>query len=280
MNDAAPIQPQTSSDTRLSTEDAIAVMELLKGSNSVELKLMVEDPARVTIRHLGFDPVEAQPRQVYFFDTPDLALNKAGVIVRARRRPGGRGDTVVKLRPVDPATLSDELRRDEAVKTEVDVMPGGYVCSTSVKGRCDSAEVVDVCSGKKPLSSIFTHKQRDFYAAHAPAGISMDELVPLGPTFLLLAKQQPKHFDRVVVVELWMYPDGSRVLEISTKGAPGEAFQLAANFRALLMDSGIPIERSSSAKTGSALSFFSKQLKPEVARRPGNWKARKAMPVA
>lgn len=95
MNDAAPIQPRTSSDTRLSTEDAIAVMELLKGSNSVELKLMVEDPARVTIRHLGFDPVEAQPRQVYFFETPDLALNKAGVIASSRNvGPSGTSSSI------------------------------------------------------------------------------------------------------------------------------------------------------------------------------------------
>ena len=37
----------------------------------------------------GVDPVEAQPRQTYFFDTPDLILNRAGVVVRARRIRGG-----------------------------------------------------------------------------------------------------------------------------------------------------------------------------------------------
>ena len=52
------------------------------------------------MRGLPIDPVESQPRQVYFFDTPDLALSKAGIIVRARRIQGGKGDTVVKLRPV------------------------------------------------------------------------------------------------------------------------------------------------------------------------------------
>ena len=46
----------------------------------------------------------------------------------------------------------------------------------------------------------------------------MKQLVPLGPTFLLRLKQQPKDFDRPVVVELWLYPDGSRIFEISTKG--------------------------------------------------------------
>ena len=267
MNQAATIK-RNNGGARLSDEDAVAVMKLLKDANSVELKIMVEDTAQVTIRHLGFDPVEAQPRQVYFFDTPDLALNKAGVIVRARRRRGGKGDTVIKLRPVDPAKLDEQLRRDDAVKTEVDVMPGGYVCSTSFKGRCDSDEIIDVCTGKRALSSLFNHRQRDFFTTHAPAGISMDELVPLGPTFLLLGKQQPKNFDRVVVVELWMYPDGSRVLEISTKGEPAEAFQLAANFRALLLESGIPIEKSSAGKTRSSLEFFSKLNARKAAPAP------------
>jgi len=283
MNEAVAVRSDAAESTRLSHEDALAVMELLKDANSVELKLMVEDLARATIRRLGFDPVEAEPRQVYFFDTPDLALNQAGLIVRARRRPGGKGDTVVKLRPVDPHTLSDELRRNEAVKTEVDVAPSGFVCSTSVKGRCASSEVIEIAGGIRPLSSIFSRDQRDFYAAHAPSEITMDDLVPLGPTFLLLAKQQPKRFDRPVVVELWMYPDGSRVLEISTKGAPNEAFQLAANFRALLSESEISIEKSLAAKTGSSLTFFSKQLKAnqapaEMAREPA--KTRQAQPAS
>ena len=77
------------------SQDIGKMLELVKGSTSVELKMTVPDANhRAAIRGLGFDPVEAQPRQAYFFDTPDLALNKAGMIVRARRIQGGRGDTV------------------------------------------------------------------------------------------------------------------------------------------------------------------------------------------
>ena len=39
----------------------------------------------------------------------------------------GAGDTVIKLRPVDPAAIDKELRRAESFKTEVDVVPGGFV---------------------------------------------------------------------------------------------------------------------------------------------------------
>ena len=56
----------------------------------------------------------------------------------------------------------------------------------------------------------------------------------LGPTFLLKAKHQPKDFDRRIIVEMWLYPDGSRILEVSTKCLPDEAFQVGAKFKAYL----------------------------------------------
>ena len=79
------------------------MFSLVKGATSVELKLSIPvGVGRATVKSIGLDPVEAQPRQAFFFDTPDLALNKAGVVVRARRIQGGDGDTVIKLRPSAP----------------------------------------------------------------------------------------------------------------------------------------------------------------------------------
>jgi len=256
----------SSASKSLSAEDLVELLGLLKGATSVELKLMVPDSQRGVVRRLGFDPVEAEPRQVFFFDTPDLRLNKAGLIVRARRSRGDRADTVVKLRPVDPATINAELRHDVAFKVEVDAMPAGYVCSGSAKGRCSGQEVLAVSDGNVPLSSLFGRSQRDFYDAHAPAGLSMDELVPLGPTFLLRLKHQPKRFDRPVNVELWLYPDGSRILEMSTKGEPEEAFQLAAEFRAFVTGCGITPISQAVTKTSSALEYFSKHLETPPTR--------------
>ena len=127
---------------RLSDAQIAEVMELLKDSDSVELKVTVPTTAhRATIRGLPLDPVEAQPRQVFFFDTPELALNDAGIVVRARRIQGGRGDTVVKLRPVVPADLPPEVRKSPSFNVEVDVIPGGFVCSASFKGKSTGLEI-------------------------------------------------------------------------------------------------------------------------------------------
>jgi hypothetical protein len=250
----------------LTGEQLAELIKLTKSASSIELKLSVPATGhRATIKSIGLDPVEAQPRQAFFFDTPDLALNKAGVVVRARRIQGGKADTVIKLRPVDPSAIDPDLCRSAAFKTEVDVMPGGFVCSGSFKGVCTGQEVLDVTAGAAPLRSIFSKEQRAFFDANAPAGITMDKLVVLGPTFLLKSKHQPKDYKRRITVEMWLYPDGSRILEVSTKCLPEEAFQAGAEFRAYLASCGIPLGASQETKTKTALEFFSARLREEGA---------------
>src|SRR5688500_18767123 len=82
------------------------LLALLKGGDSVELKVTVpETDHRSAAASLQIVPLDAQIRQVVFFDTPDLKLNANGVVVRARRVQGKGDDSVVKLRPVVPDEL-------------------------------------------------------------------------------------------------------------------------------------------------------------------------------
>src|SRR4026209_2859133 len=116
--------------TALSGDELTNLLTLLKGADTVELKVTLpEDTHRSAILALGMDPLEAQIRQVFFFDTPDLALNASGVVVRARRVQKKGDDSVVKLRPFVPANLRAEMRQSPAFGVEVDAMPGGFVCS-------------------------------------------------------------------------------------------------------------------------------------------------------
>jgi hypothetical protein len=250
---------------RLSDAEVAQLLELSKGVDSIELKVTVPASAhRATIRGLPLDPVEAQPRQVFFFDTPDLALDKAGVIVRARRIQGGRGDTVVKLRPVVPAELPDEIRRLPTFNVEIDVIPGGFVCSGSAKGRTTGEAVRQALSGAIPLRKLFSKDQRKYFKQHAPAGIDLDSLVPLGPTFLLKSQFEPKEMGRRIVAELWFYPDGSRILELSTKCSPNETFQVAQEARAYLLSRGVPLGGGQQTKTRAALDYFRSHLEADV----------------
>ena len=146
---------------RLAEADIPQVLSILRQTDSVELKVTVAvDAHRATIRGMPIDPVEAQPRQVFFFDTPDLALDRVGVVLRARRIQGGRGDTVIKLRPVVPEELSPQLRRLRSFNVELDVLPGGFVCSASFKGRTTGKRVRDAAHGMLPLRMLFSKWQR------------------------------------------------------------------------------------------------------------------------
>jgi hypothetical protein len=244
----------------LSDEQVVDLLNLIGGADSVELKLSIPQSAqRSTFEALGLDPLGGQIRLVYFFDTPDLALEKAGVVVRARRVAQKGDDSVVKLRPVLPDALPDELRESEACVVEVDAMPGGYVCSASLKGA-PRTPVLDVVTGAAPLRKLFSKDQRAFYAEHAPEGIDLEHLSLLGPIFVCKIKGAPSGLARKMVVELWLYPDGTRILELSTKCAPSEAFQVAAETRAFLTERGIDVGGNQTTKTRKALEFFSKQL--------------------
>jgi hypothetical protein len=243
--------------TALSDQDLLKVMDLVRGADSVELKLTIHESARAeAARALGVDPLDSQMRQVFFFDTPELALNAAGVVVRARRRQNEEGDTVVKLRPVVPDHLPEDLRAMETFNVEVDAMPGGFVCSASFKGAADNTAIRQAAGGELPIRKLFTKEQRKFYETHAPEGIDLDSLSTLGPIPTIKVKVTPEGFGRKLVGELWMYPDGSQIVELSTKAKPEEAFQVSAEARAFLMSLGVDLTSEQQTKTKTALEFF------------------------
>src|SRR3954453_7478998 len=120
----------------LSDQQVAEVLKLLPGADGVELKLSLTDANQHSaVTALGMDPLDAQIRQVAFFDTPDLTLDHAGVVVRARRSQGKADDSVIKLRPVVPDELPASLRNRSGFGVEIDAMPGGFVCSATLKAE-------------------------------------------------------------------------------------------------------------------------------------------------
>jgi hypothetical protein len=246
----------------LVSDEFLELRQLVRNSDSIELKVTVpEQTQRSANKVLGIDPLQAQIRQVYFFDTPDLTLNGAGVVVRARRIQGRDHDSVIKLRPVVPDQLPDELRANPNFVVEVDALPGGYVCSGSFKGVLPPDAIHRVISGERPLRKLFNKAQRAFYAAHAPEGIELDDLSVLGPIFVLKAKVTPPDLGQRLVAELWLYPDGSRIVELSTKCLPGQGMDVGVAVRDYLEANGLDLHGEQQTKTKTALEFFSSELR-------------------
>jgi hypothetical protein len=246
---------------QISDADLEQMLALSQGADSVELKLTVPDSSqRSAIEALELDPLDAQIRLVCFFDTPELTLNKAGVIVRARRVQNREDDSVVKLRPVVPDQLPDELRRSPSMVVELDAMPGGYVCSATLKSRLGQNDVKQRVRGKRATKKLFSKEQRAFYKKHAPDGIVLDDLTLLGPIFVLKLNTTPPAFKRKLTTEMWLYPDGARILELSTKCAPSEMFQVAYEARGFLNSLGLDLSGRQQTKTKTALQQFSRNL--------------------
>ena len=144
-------------------------------------------------------------------------------------------------------------------------MPGGYVCSASFKGALDTPQVKQVAAGERAVRKLFSKPQRAFYQEHAPEGLGLDDLTVLGPITVFKLKFSPEELRRRMVAELWLYPDGERILELSNKCPPGEGFQVAAETRAYLAGRGVDLYGEQQTKTKTALEYFSRSLKEAAA---------------
>ena len=118
-------------------------------------------------------------------------------------------------------------------------------------------------TGKRPARKLFSKEQRDFLAAHAPESVGLDELSILGPIFVLKLSFVPPEYARKLVAELWLYPDAPRILELSTKCEPDEAFQVAVETRAYLENLGLDLAGNQQTKTKAALKFFAADLREQ-----------------
>ena len=213
----------------LSAEETSKLLALTKGADTVELKLTVPETRsgfHSTVAALEIDPLDAQLRQVFFFDTPDLLLNKSGVVVRARRSQGGSTTPSSSSGRSSPTMPADS---------------GSSRTSGSRSTRC-------------PVASCARHRSRRSWTAPAcgrwPSDTTDPQALHQGAEGVLRparpggdrarrperaraderaeAEVHPEGFARRLVAELWLYPDGSRILELSTKCPPTEAFQAAA----------------------------------------------------
>jgi hypothetical protein len=235
------------------------MLNLIQDADSVELKLTVLDSDhRSAIRALDMDVLDAELRQIMFFDTPDLKLNRAGVVLRARRMSKG-ADTTVKLRPLKVAAVSEDVRHSESFSVEVDAMPGAVVCSGSLKGKADNTEAKLVLEERRPIRKLFSPEQRAFFKKHAPKGLAFDSLEVFGPINGVRLKWTPSGFTRILAAELWFYPDGSRLLELSTKCEPDDAFKVLAETRIFLLKRGLTLTGKQATKTRKALEYFSRE---------------------
>jgi hypothetical protein len=202
--------------------------------------------------------VEPSTRQVYFFDTPDLALFEAGIVLRARLNHDGADDSTVKLRPVDPNAVADRWKDDPDLEFEVDSVGSEYITSAKLSAEQDRGEIRDAANGERSLRALFSGSQEDFLGEHAPgsADVDWDRLTALGPVDVRKWDVEPKQLGYEITVEEWVLPDRSDLVELSIKVSPEEAIEANERFVAYLRSRGFDTEGEQKTKTRTALEYF------------------------
>ncbi|MCM3920683.1 CYTH domain-containing protein [Frankia sp. AiPs1] len=242
---------------QLPDDDLAALVKLARQVDRVELKFVVPASAhRRAAEMFELAATRARRQRVYYLDTPDRLLHRRGVVVRVRSTSGRPDDSVVKLRPVVPANVAPRLRRSKQFVMEVDAMPGAYVCSAALRASLGPDDVRRAMARRGSLHNLFSPKQARLLAAHLPGAGHIDDLAVLGPIEAARHRLRPEGFDRVLQAERWTFPDGSRLLELSTRATPQAAAHTAARMFAVLRRHGLDLAGPQQTKTRATLDFF------------------------
>ena len=232
------------------------LLALTHQADQIELKLVVPVDAHASAcASLGADLSRASARRVYYLDTADLTLERHGIVARVRSFGNGSGDAVIKLRPITPDDLPARWRRSKRFLVEVDAMPGRFFCTGALKRRLGT-DVEQVLDEGRSFAALFSEKQRALLAAYAPPHVGLDELAVFGPVEVRRCRIRPDGLDGVLAVERWSYPDGSSILELSTRCPATDAVPVTARVASVLRAYDIDVTGFQQTKTRTTLAYF------------------------
>ena len=202
-----------------------------------------------------------EKRDIYFYDTPQLALAHHQLILRSRKTTLGDDpdDSTVKLRGDTANNVSDDWLHLEGAesKREFDmVVDKSKVPSISITVAQHSGEIDDVKNAKRSVKKLFSRDQERFLEQYAGGTLEWENLKPMGPVKAEIWKlRQPNGLDLHLTIERWNV-DGKLFLEISTRTDPKEADRVAINLKDFVKSKGIKESDDPETKTEFVLSHF------------------------
>jgi hypothetical protein len=240
----------------------------MAGAEAIEIKATVPDHQIATaLRRFKLRHDNEEERFIYFFDTPKLALLKAGIIARARRVVGDLHDSTVKFRPIDPRDVGAKWRKFPDFKIEVDASEVSFIKSASFSMPVPKGLIKRVVASSRPISSIFTPEQERFLERIAGHRIDFKSLVVLGPLLAQRWRFEDPGCPWPITAELWKRGDGKRLMELSIKAPAVQAAVAVAGFMAFLAEVGAERDTSQQTKTRWALDYYIAKLKRPPARK-------------
>jgi hypothetical protein len=200
---------------------------------------------------LGLDNLEPEVSQVAFVDTPDLALLRGGVVIRARRTQDRAAGVAVTLLWADPAGLPPALRGLPGFTVEVDARPVGFACSCTVEVPVADRCIDDLLAGRVQVHQVLSTDQRwmlSTYDSDVRTGLTV-----FGPLYVLTHRLAPPGLRRGAAVERWYLPDDSRHLRLATQCTPGSLVRTTDLAGAHLRGLGVEPDPTKETATRAAL---------------------------
>ncbi|MBS2550586.1 hypothetical protein KGQ19_27310 [Catenulispora sp. NL8] len=241
---------------RMANDDLDRMFALVQEVGQVELKFAVAEESHAAVRTL-LEVGAKRVRTVYYLDTGDLTLRRQGVL--ARVRGGQRPDSVVKLRPIDPDAVPAALRRRDDFTVEVDVTPDSFICSGSLKRRLRRHAVERAVHGRNPLRTLFSDQQLALIDSRLHGVLTVDDLQALGPVEVRRTRPGQDGPGRGLELQEWIYPDRSRLMEVSTRCGSADLLQTAAQAKAFLDRHAITQSGPCPTKADSTLDYFTRR---------------------
>src|SRR5215470_8471628 len=157
------------------------VAALVSGANSIEIKVTIpETQVDSTLARFGLTFDNDEERYIYFYDTPELDLHRAGIITRARRVVGDRHDSTVKFRPVIPDQVAAKWRTFRDFKIEADASEKGVVKSASFSMPVRKGLIKRIAAGNLEIAELFTKDQQAFLLGMANRNVDFSKMLVFG----------------------------------------------------------------------------------------------------
>lgn len=239
--------------------------KLLAGAEAIEIKATIPDrQIKAALRRYNLTTRNDDERYIYFFDTPDLDLLKAGIIARTRRIVGDDHDSTIKFRPVDPAKVGKQWHKYKDFKIEADASERSLVKSASFSMPVPKGLIKRVAAGKKGIASLYTAEQEDFLKEMGRRAPDFGKLVVLGPLRAQRWDFEDPACPWPITAELWRRADGDMLMEVSVKAPAAQGAAVMAGFMAFLAEVGAERDADEKAKTRWALEFYAQRLKQKA----------------
>lgn len=184
-----------------------------------EIKVLLSDQnTNETINWLKRQKADFSQRHIFLFDTPDLSLHQAGVILRIRRKQDDSYDVTTKIRDREIVEFPDISKKSKKhLKCEWDIIQESFMSCALVKKQ------------KKILGSIDMRNPQSYFDSDQKKLINSRTDI---------SWKNVRSFDRInaakwkldsdnmptVSFELWSLPNGKRFIEVS-KEFDGDDFK-------------------------------------------------------